>query len=74
MFPIFIAHIVFWAVLLIAHTELGVRRSSVFVVLWVTGWLGSRWLPSGALLFASFVALLDIPLLLIAFQADLPLR
>ena len=35
MFPLFLAHLVFWIVLLIgASTDLGFRRSAVFVSLW----------------------------------------
>lgn len=74
LFPIVIAHIVFWGVLLIAHHELGSRRCGLFILLWVIGWFGARWLPSGEVLFASFAAILDIPLVLAAFQGDLKLR
>lgn len=70
----FVAHAAFWVVLLVGNTEIGLRRSAFFVVLWVIGYVGSRWFLSGGLVFVSYVAVLDIVLVLLVFKSDLPLR
>ena len=72
--PLFVAHVVFWVVLLVGGTEIGLRRSAVFVLLWVVGYVGSRWLPSSGLVFVSYVAVLDIALVLKVFKGDVSLR
>ena len=72
--PLFLAHVVFWVVLLIGSKEIGLRRCAVFVLLWVIGYLGSRWVPSSGLVFVSYVAVLDIVLVLLVFKSDVSLR
>jgi hypothetical protein len=75
MVPLFLAHLVFWVVLLIGvSTDLGPRRSAVFVALWLIGYFGSRLFASSGLVFVSYVAVLDIALVLIVFHGDVPLR
>lgn len=74
MFPLFVAHVVFWVVLLVGSAGIGLRRSAVFVLLWVIGFLGSRWFLSGGLVFVSYVAVLDIALVLQVFKSDISLR
>ena len=75
MFPLVLAHLVFWIVLLIgASTDLGFRRSAVFVSLWVFGYFASGLFASGGLVFVSYVAVLDMVLVLVVFKGDVPLR
>ncbi len=74
MFPLFIAHVVFWAVVLAGLSTLGRRTIAVFVALWIAGYVGARWLPTGDFLFSSYVAVLDIVLVLLVFRGDVSLR
>jgi hypothetical protein len=75
MFPLVLAHLVFWIVLLIGvSTDLGLRRSAVFVSLWVIGYVGSGLFSSSGLVFVSYVAVLDIVLVLVVFKGDVALR
>ncbi len=74
MFPLFIAHVVFWAVLLVGARGLGLRAVAVFALLWIGGFVGARWLPGGDFLFASYAAVLDIVLVLLVFRGDVSLR
>jgi len=71
-------HLVFWA--LVAYGwlvgELSVRRAAVFLALWVGGCLGLPyipWLPAHVM-FAPFVAILDIALVFSIFGGDVRLR
>jgi hypothetical protein len=68
-----IAHGAFWLLIAFAAAELGFRRAIVFVTLWVIGYAGSGWLQQGAPLFVSYVALLDIVLVLVVFKGDMRL-
>ena len=71
MFPLFVAHVVFWVVLAVDAADAGVRRrTAVFGVLWAAGYVGSRFVPSGGSLFASYVAVLDIALILLVFKGE----
>ncbi len=70
----FIAHLAFWVVLLVGARELGWRRMAIFVVLWAAGYAGSGRLAGGGFLFDSYVAVLDIVLVLVVFKGDLRLR
>lgn len=75
MFPLVLAHLVFWIVLLIGvSTDLGLRRAAVFLALWVIGYFGSALFFSSGLVFVSYVAMLDVALVLVVFKGDLPLR
>jgi hypothetical protein len=71
-----IAHVTFWGLLLYgwARHELGPRRSAVFLFLWICGLCGLPYIiPFGAALFSSFVAMLDIALVLLIFKGDVRL-
>ena len=73
MVPLWIAHVVFWILLLVGASEIGRRSCAVYVGLWRIGYIGSSWL-TGGLLFVSYVAVLDIALVLHVFQGDVHLR
>ena len=74
MFPLYIAHALFWALLLIGAAEIGWRACSVYAALWLVGYFGSSWLQSGGWLFLSYVALLDVALVFHVFKGDVQLR
>ena len=69
-----IAHVAFWVLLVYGWfwDELGLRGVGVFLVLWIAGFLGAGWIPHGDSMFFSYVALLDVALVLIVFKGDLP--
>jgi hypothetical protein len=71
-----IAHFAFWVLLIIGGVtgELGRVRSIVFVALWALGYFGLPHLPRAALLVASYVAVLDILLVLLVFKGDIRIR
>jgi hypothetical protein len=71
-----IAHIAFWVLLIAGRVldELGTKSSAIFVVLWLAGLLGLRYVPYGTVLFMSFVALLDVVLVLLIFKRDIRIR
>lgn len=60
-----IAHVVFWALLIIGREELWPRKTVVFVLLWGMGYLLLPMLTNGELWFTPLVAVLDVALLLI---------
>jgi hypothetical protein len=70
-----IAHLAFW--ILAAYgwlwEELGLRGLGVFLSLWLAGLFGLPYLPYGAALFSSFVAVLDIALVFMIFKGDVRL-
>ena len=68
-----IAHFLFWILLLVGASEIGRRGCAVYVALWLIGFAGSLWL-TGGLLFVSYVAILDIVLVLHVFQGDVRIR
>ena len=70
-----IAHVTFWALLLYgcARQELGLRGIVVFLFLWIAGLYGLPYIPFGAALFLSFVAMLDIALVFLIFKGDVRL-
>jgi hypothetical protein len=70
----FVAHAVFWVLLVLGATELGLRRCAVFLVLWGVGYAGTRWFASGGFVLVSYVAVLDIVLVLLVFKRDVRLR
>jgi hypothetical protein len=71
VFPLVIAHILFWAFLLIGASDMGWRAVAVYVGLWVAGYVASNWVPSGGLIFLSYVALLDVALVFHLFGGDI---
>jgi hypothetical protein len=67
-----IAHVAFW-LLLASGSFLGAlkgRGLAAFLTLWVWGFLGFPYLPFGAALFSSYVALLDVALVLVVAKGD----
>jgi hypothetical protein len=69
-----VAHVAFWLLLLFGITEIGAGRAALFVVLWGIGYAVAGWLMIGSMLFASYVAVLDIVLVLLVFKGDVQLR
>jgi hypothetical protein len=68
-----IAHGVFWLLIVFALSESRTRLAPVFVGLWLIGYAGSGWISQGAALFVSYVALLDVALVLALFRGDVRL-
>jgi hypothetical protein len=70
-----IAHLAFWVLLPYgwAWDELGPRGVIVFLVLWMLGFYGLPFFPLGAAMFSSFVAVLDVALVLLIFKGDVRL-
>ena len=70
-----IAHVAFWVLLAYGwfFDELGPKGLAVFVALWLAGMFGLPFIPYGAALFSSFVAVLDIALVFIIFKGDVRL-
>ena len=68
-----IAHIAFWVLLIagIALGELGRKPITTFLALWVACVWGLPYIPYGAALSASVVALLDVALVLLVFKGDI---
>ena len=67
-----IAHVTFWILLPYGWfwEELGIKGVVLFLVLWVGGYVGLPYLPYGADMFFSYVAVLDIILVFIIFKGD----
>jgi len=70
-----IAHVAFWFLLGYGWflDEIKGRGLAIFLTLWVGGLLGLPYLPFGTALVSSYVALLDIALVLVVFKGDLPI-
>ncbi len=70
-----IAHLCFWVLLPYGwfFEEIGPRGLAVFPGVWLGGYVGLPLLPSGALLFSSWVAVLDIALVFMIFKGDVRL-
>ena len=69
-----IAHVAFWVLLILALLrELRSRLAAVFAVLWIAGYVATAWLPSGSAWFMSYVAALDIALVLFVCKGDIRL-
>jgi hypothetical protein len=69
-----IAHVGFLVLVLVGAGELGLKRTSVFLALWAAGFTARSYVPLGAVLFAPYVALLDIMLVLFIFKGDIRFR
>jgi hypothetical protein len=69
-----IAQVVFLGVLLVgfAYGELSARRTAAFLCLWLAGLMGSSYVPYW-FPFSSYVAILDMALVLMIFKGDLKL-
>ena len=71
-----IAQVAFWAILAIGviSGEIRSRGAIVFVLLWLVGVFGlARLSPGAAPLVTSYVAILDIVLVLVVFKGDVRL-
>lgn len=68
-----VAQAVFWVTLGIGWftEELGTRAAVIFLILWATGYALAAWVPQGDYLFPSFVAVLDVVLLLMVLKGDI---
>jgi hypothetical protein len=66
----------FWILLAIGwwREELRGRGTAAFLGLWLVGFVGLRYVPSVGPLFPSYVALLDIALVLVVFKRDVRLN
>ena len=71
-----VAHLAFW--LLLAggwiSGELGTRGIRIAVGVWLAACIGMAFIPYGAVLFPSVVAVIDIVLVLLIFKGDVELR
>jgi hypothetical protein len=69
-----IARVAFWCLIPwgLAAGEIQLRDAAIFLVLWLAGYVGFSYLPVpyGAM-FPSFVALLDVTLVLVIFKSDI---
>ena len=70
-----IAHVSFWVLLPYGwfFEEIGPRGLIVFLALWLAGYFGLPLIPFAALVFPSWVAVLDIALVFIIFKEDIRL-
>ena len=68
-----IAHVAFWVLIALAARAWRWRTVAVFVALWVIGYIASGQIAALNLFFMSFVAVLDIVLVLIVLQRDIRL-
>ena len=70
-----IAHLAFWVLLPYGWFwgELSGRGVVLFLALWAAGFYGLPFVPYGAGLFFSYVAILDIALVFMIFQGDVKL-
>ena len=74
MVPLLIAHVLFWILLLIGASEIGRRGCAVYVGVVADRIRGLELVLTGGLVFVSYVAILDIALVLHVFQGDVHLR
>ena len=67
-----IAQVIFWALILVGTVsgELGLKRSAIFLVFWLAGYFGLRFVSFGDLYFTSYVSVLDVVLVFIIFEGD----
>jgi hypothetical protein len=65
----------FWVLLVVGWMldELHAKATAIFILLWVVGFGGFRSLSLGVL-FLTYLALLDIALVLVVFEGDVKLR
>ena len=70
-----VAHVAFWFLLAYGWcwAEIGWRGAAVVLALWIGGYAASGFIPHGPAVFPSFVAILDIALVLVVFKGDLRL-
>lgn len=68
-----IAQAVFWATLGIGWfmDELSTRVAVIFLILWALGYTAAAYVPQGGFLFISFLAVLDLVLVLMVFKENI---
>lgn len=69
-----IAQITFVVLIVVGWEELGLKGRITFIGLWLTGWIGQRYVSYAPLLFSPYVALLDIALVFVIFKGDVTLH
>jgi hypothetical protein len=67
-----IAHVTFWTLVILGAVsgDLRPRLIAAFLILWLAGLFGLPYLPYGAGLFTSYVAVLDVALVFIVLKSD----
>ena len=69
-----VAHLAFWVLLVMAlFRERRIRLAAGFAALWIAGYAATAWLTFGSAWFMSYVAALDIALVLLIFKGDIRL-
>lgn len=70
-----LSHAAFWGLLSwgVALGELSRTQGVVFLLLWVAGRVGLSYVPYGPALFSSYLAILDIALVILVFKGDVKL-
>jgi hypothetical protein len=66
-----IAQALFWTLIVVGGRELGRTRVVTFLVLWIGAFVSRSYVPYGAALFSSYVALLDIILVFLILKGDI---
>ncbi len=68
-----IAHVAFWTLVILAawSEDLRPKVIAAFLILWLSGLFGLPYVPYGAGLFTSYVAVLDLALVFIVLKSDL---
>jgi hypothetical protein len=71
-----VAHSAFFVLLLLGWFSGELSRKAAFVMcgLWVAGYVGSAYIPQGPMILTSYVAILDIVLVLMVFKGDIRLN
>jgi hypothetical protein len=69
-----IAHAAFFVLMVISiWNGARLRRTVIFCALWLTGFVGLRFVPYGDSFFMPYVACLDIALVFVIFEGDVKL-
>ena len=70
-----IGHVVFWMLIIWTWSADGFTPAvRNFLALWAAGYVGLTFVPSGSLWFGSYVALLDVAMVLVFLKGDVRLR
>ncbi len=71
----FISQAAFWTLIVygFAVGELRTKGVTAFVLVWLGGRFGLPYMPYGAALFSSFVAVLDVTVVFVIFKGDVRL-
>jgi len=74
VFFAWIEQVTFFILLYVGREELGIKGIGGLVVLWVGVMFALRFVQGGSYLFSTFVAILDIILVLVIFKGDVTIR